>query len=255
VHVSADNLSQSGGRNVPAGTSDDTEHVSSGGRRQPARDVPAGTSSKPQPADPTCHIDGVGPIEPETARRLACDSNVLGAIVTEHGNVLALGRTRRLVSRALRRALMIRDRMCRFPGCHQTRHLQAHHRTSWADGGATDLDNLILLCQWHHTAVHEGGMTIRPATGDRTRQRWEFVMPDGSPHRPWYTADRLPILLAEQLDRQRALDTGKLSAVTGFNHPDAQTIRPGWAGEPFDLHACVQAIFGMKLPDQDQQAA
>jgi hypothetical protein len=102
---------------------------------------------------------------------------------------------------------------------------------------------------------HEGGMTIRRDPAKGARPGWEFVMPDGSPHRPWYTADRLPILLAEQLDRQRALDTGKLSAVTGFNHPDAQTIRPGWAGEPFDLHACVQAIFGMKLPDQDQQAA
>jgi predicted restriction endonuclease len=99
-------------------------------------------------------------------------------------DVLALGRTRRLVSRALRRALMIRDRMCRFPGCHQTRHLQAHHRVSWADGGATDLDNLILLCQWHHTAVHEGGMSIRPDTSDRGTSGWVFVMPDGSPHRP-----------------------------------------------------------------------
>jgi hypothetical protein len=139
VHVSAENLSGRGGE----------------------PDVPAGTFSGPRRTDPTCHVDGVGPIEAETARRLACDSPLLGSIVAEHGNVLALGRTRRLVSRALRRALMIRDSMCRFPGCHQTRHLQAHHRVSWADGGMTDLDNLILLCQWHHTAVHEGGMTIR----------------------------------------------------------------------------------------------
>jgi hypothetical protein len=57
------------------------------------------------------------------------------------------------VSRALRRALMIRDSMCRFPGCHQTRHLQAHHRVAWADGGATDLDNLILLRLSHESHV------------------------------------------------------------------------------------------------------
>jgi hypothetical protein len=43
--------------------------------------------------------------------------------------------------------------------------------------------------------------------------------------------------------------------VTGFNHPDAATIRPGWAGERFDLHECVQALFRMRLPDQEQEAA
>ena len=106
---------------------------------------------------------GVGRDEAETARRLACDADVMGAVVDAEGQVLALGRTQRLVSRAQRRALMIRDGMCQYPGCHQTRHLKAHHLVSWADGGPTDLDNLILLCQWHHTAVHEGGMRIVPA--------------------------------------------------------------------------------------------
>jgi hypothetical protein len=292
VHVSAENLGRRiGDGNVPAGTCDDAEDKVAGGTRHGGRDVPAGTCvdsdtngsgrlrhdsdggdvlagsggevgdvpagtfSAEEVADPTCHIDGVGPIETETARRLACDSSLLGAVVTKHGNVLALGRSRRLVSRALRRALMIRDSMCRFPGCHQTRHLQAHHRISWADGGATDLGNLILLCQWHHTAVHEGGMTIRHTASDEPGQRWEFVMPDGSPHRPWYTTEHLPTLLRQQLDRQREHDTAQLAAVTGFNHPDAQTIRPGWAGERFDLHECVQALFNMKLPEQDQQAA
>jgi hypothetical protein len=286
VHVSAENLSRSAGPDVPAGTRDNHEEAS-GGSDVVAGDVPAGTPERVKPdsagtgsavenvpagthhpshddvsagtlsgrrrVDPTCHIDGVGPIEAETARRLSCDSSLLGAIVTERGKVLALGRTRRLVSRALRRALMIRDRMCRFPGCHQTRHLQAHHRIPWADGGATDLDNLILLCQWHHTAVHEGGMIIRPATGEGVRG--EFVMPDGKPHQPWYSAERLPHLLCDQLDRQRAEDAANLTAVTGFNHPAAQTIRPGWAGERFDLHECVHALFRIKLPDQDQQAA
>jgi len=266
VHVSAENLSRSGSGNVPAGTRANLEEASGGsdvaagdtpaGTRHPSHEnVPAGTFARPRRVDPTCHIDGAGPIEPETARRLACDSNLLGAIVAEHGNVLALGRTRRLVSRALRRALMIRDTMCRFPGCHQTRHLQAHHRISWADGGVTDLDNLILLCQWHHTAVHAGGMTIRHRAGHGAAMRWEFLMPDGSPHRPWQTAELLPVLLGEQLNRQRERDVARLARVTDFNHPDARTIRPGWAGERFDLHACVQALFGMRLPNQDQQAA
>ena len=80
------------------------------------------------------------------------------------------GRTKRLVSTAQRRALMIRDHgMCQYPGCHQTRHLKAHHLIPWILGGRTDLENLILLCQWHHTAVHEGGII------DQQRPRWLAV--------------------------------------------------------------------------------
>ena len=86
-------------------------------------------------------------MEAATAQKHACDSRLLGAVVDRHGKVLALGRTRRLVSKAQRRALMIRDTMCQYPGCHQTRHLRAHHVMSWILGGRTDLDNLILLCR------------------------------------------------------------------------------------------------------------
>jgi hypothetical protein len=68
-------------------------------------------------------VGGVGSSEPATAQRLACESALLGAVIDKHGEMLALGRTRRLVSKALRRALMIRDKMCRYPGCHQMRHL------------------------------------------------------------------------------------------------------------------------------------
>ena len=100
---------------------------------------------------------------------------MLGAVVDKHGAVLALGRTRRLVSKPLRRALMIRDHgMCQYPGCHQTRHLKAHHLIAWMLGGRTDLANLILLCQWRHTAVHEGGVSISKGSDG-----WLFTKPDG----------------------------------------------------------------------------
>ncbi|MFT4164799.1 MAG: HNH endonuclease signature motif containing protein [Microlunatus sp.] len=140
----------------------------------PDADVPAGTPDK---TAPTCHIDGVGGIEPETARKLSCDADLLGAIVDAHGEVLALGRTRRLVTRAQRQALIIRDHgMCQFTGCHQTRHLQAHHIIHWFDGGPTDLANLILLCQRHHTVVHEGGMIIQRSSNPApSARRWEFL--------------------------------------------------------------------------------
>ena len=77
--------------------------------------VPAGTS--PPARGKVCHLQGLGGIEPDTARRLACDATLLGAITTHDGEVLDLGRTRRSVSKAQRRALLIRDRTCQYPGC------------------------------------------------------------------------------------------------------------------------------------------
>jgi hypothetical protein len=148
---------------------------------------------------------------------------------------------------------MIRDQMCRFPGCARTRHLKAHHILPWSRGGPTDLDNLILLCQTHHTAVHEGGMRIE--RGSDLGIAWRFLMPDGTPHQPWYTGEALPRLLQAQLRRQSAADHAALNGVTSFDDPDARTIRPRWAGEPFDLHACVQALFQITLPEAQANAA
>jgi hypothetical protein len=80
-------------------------------------------------------------------------------------------------------------------------------------------------------------------------------MPDGTPHQPWYHPDNLPRLLQRHLQERREQQTTSLAAVTGFDHPDARVIRPRWAGERFDLHECVQALFRMRLPDQDHEAA
>ncbi len=216
--------------------------------------VPAGTS---QPAEAVCQIENVGSIETATAQKLACDNPVLGAVVDKHGRVLALGRTRRLVSTAQRRALMIRDHgMCQYPGCHQTRHLKAHHLIPWILGGRTDLENLILLCQWHHTAVHEGGISI-----SNDPDGWLFTKPDGQPCHSWVSDENLTRHLdfARRHAQQQTAKQDQLAQVDSFHHPNARTIRPRWTGEPFDLHACVQALFTIKLPkpgeDQDQQAA
>ena len=62
------------------------------------------------------------------------------------GEILDVGRRTRTISPALRRALAARDRQCRFPGC-QNRRCDAHHLEHWAAGGATALDNLVLLCR------------------------------------------------------------------------------------------------------------
>ena len=85
----------------------------------------------------------------ETARRIACDAS---RVVMRHGpdgTVLDVGRKTRTIPPAIRRALAARGRTCRFPGC-SCRHCGVHHVRHWAAGGATRLDNLLLLCRRHH---------------------------------------------------------------------------------------------------------
>ena len=95
----------------------------------------------------------------ETARRLACDTAVVEVRRGPDGSVLDVGRRSRTVSPALRRALEVRDRGCRFPGCG-LRFTDAHHVEHWADGGETSLRNTVLLCRRHHRLVHEGGYRL-----------------------------------------------------------------------------------------------
>jgi hypothetical protein len=75
------------------------------------------------------------------------------------GSVLDVGRKTRTIPAAIRRALGARDARCRFPGC-TARRCDAHHITHWSNGGDTSLDNLVLLCRWHHRLVHEGGFRV-----------------------------------------------------------------------------------------------
>jgi hypothetical protein len=93
-------------------------------------------------------------VSAETSRRLACDASRVVMTHDRDGNLLDVGRRTRTISPALRRALEHRDRGCRFPGCSNG-FADAHHLEHWADGGATRLDNLVLLCRRHHRLVHE----------------------------------------------------------------------------------------------------
>src|SRR5688572_24110777 len=97
----------------------------------------------------------------ETIKRLACDCSAVVVTEDERGSPLDVSRKQRIVSTPLRRAVVARDRHCTFPGCHRTRHVQAHHVHHWADGGETSVDNLMLLCWRHHQLLHEGGYRIR----------------------------------------------------------------------------------------------
>lgn len=75
-------------------------------------------------------------------------------------------------SRRLRRALEHRDRCCAVPGCGATRGLHAHHIVHWEDGGPTDLDNLVLLCPFHHRLHHFGGITITGPASNPAADHW-----------------------------------------------------------------------------------
>ena len=98
-------------------------------------------------------------VSAETSRRVTCDAGLVSVTHDADGQVLDVGRRTRTIPPSLRRALEVRDRGCRFPGCG-LRFTDAHHIEHWADGGRTELRNLVLLCKRHHRAVHEGGMRV-----------------------------------------------------------------------------------------------
>ncbi|HET6653330.1 MAG TPA: DUF222 domain-containing protein, partial [Nocardioides sp.] len=111
----------------------------------------------------------------ETVRRLACDAEIIPAMLGSVGEVLDVGRSQRLVTAAIWKALVLRDGHCRFPGCRRMPlACDAHHLHHWADGGETSLDNLVLLCRAHHTLIHATPWQARLNPIDR---RPEFRRP------------------------------------------------------------------------------
>ena len=95
-------------------------------------------------------------------RRLACDAAIIPAVLGGDGQVLDLGKSRRLFTGAVRRALVLRDGGCAFPGCDRpARWCQGHHILSWLRGGSTSVANGVLLCGHHHRVVHHEDWEIR----------------------------------------------------------------------------------------------
>jgi hypothetical protein len=108
-------------------------------------------------------------IAPETVRRLACDANVIPAVLGGRSEVLDQGRATRLATPGQLAALWLRDAGCTFPGCTTPAHwCDAHHLTHWADGGTSTLTNLALLCGRHHSIVHRDHLIGRVTTSTVT---------------------------------------------------------------------------------------
>lgn len=128
-------------------------------------------------SDGMCRTKGGVALAVETARRLGCDASAVALIHHPDSSVDA-GRRTRIVPRPMRRALKMRDRHCVFPGCTTTAGTHAHHVVHWSQGGVTSLDNLALLCPFHHRRLHEGGYGMRAAPPGE-KDRWVFTRPDG----------------------------------------------------------------------------
>ncbi|MGH3650524.1 MAG: DUF222 domain-containing protein [Acidimicrobiia bacterium] len=122
-------------------------------------------------------LDNGALIPNSTAQRLGCDP-VIRTIIQHGHQVIGVGRASRQIPRWLRDLVYQRDGyQCQHPGCGHTRWLQVHHIVSWADGGPTDLDNLILLCGFHHRYLHEHRWHITGPPHQRV-----FRRPDQTPH-------------------------------------------------------------------------
>ena len=172
----------------------------------------------------------------ETSRRVACDCSTITVVEDDAGEPLSIGRRSRSIPPAIRRALRLRDRGCRFPGCTHTCFVDGHHIEHWADGGETSLDNLVLLCRYHHRLVHEGGYGCeRTANG-----RVVFTAPDRSAlPESWL----LPGIAADQ-DPQRWFQR-EIADID----IEPETCSPAWyAGDKMDWHMAVSALFETSSP-------
>ena len=114
-----------------------------------------------QPGSPAAELEWAGEVPAETARRLACDCTLTPVFRGAESHQVDAGRTSRVIPPSMRRALIARDKHCRFPGCDRpVAWTQGHHLKHWADGGPTLIFNLALLCGRHHHLTHEGGITL-----------------------------------------------------------------------------------------------
>jgi 5-methylcytosine-specific restriction endonuclease McrA len=164
----------------------------------------------------------------ETSRRLACDASRVVMRHDDDGNVVEIGARTRTIPPALRRALHHRDQGCRFPGCGLP-FGQGHHIKHWAQGGATILSNLAMLCRRHHRAVHEEGFQVDRRPDGTLRFRW----PDGRPLRD------VPIPSAVPADPAHAFRAGHLAQ--GL-HLHARTACPSWTGERFNVAWAIDVL-------------
>jgi hypothetical protein len=183
---------------------------------------------------------GVSYVSREAARRLSCDAGVVEIVEDEHGVPLSVGRKRRTIAGALKRALRRRDRGCSYPGCTNRLFLEGHHIRHWADGGETSLKNTAQLCSAHHRYVHEYGYSIELGSD----QRPQFRDPTGrlvavAPERP--CGDELGWPWIRRMNEPLAIDAG--------------TNVCGWDGRPPDYSRIIDHLVAADSTDKHVKVA
>ncbi len=131
---------------------------------------------------------GGGVIHPRVASALCCDAVMRAIAHDRDGHVVGIGRASRIVPEWLRAQLVERDGGCTFPGCHHKHYVKAHHIWAWEWGGPTNLDNLTLVCSFHHDLIHKHGWRValgrRPGLTHWFRPNNQLYEPNRAPPEP-----------------------------------------------------------------------
>ena len=210
----------------------DAAELAAAVRADQAEDAGGSVSAEATPERRRRVVTGRGrstSLAPSAITRLACTADLRLAGIDDaddpRGHPADIGRRSRRVPPDLRRALVLRDRHCRFPGCHRTHRLHAHHVWHWALGGPTDLDNLLLVCSFHHRFVHDAHWQLHAV--DPINGRWTFHPPGGAtPRHP-----------APPLDGASAETASQV-----LDDPHPRSLEPPWFDGPYDLSLTIGVL-------------
>jgi 5-methylcytosine-specific restriction endonuclease McrA len=160
-----------------------------------------------------CEIEHGTTLAVETVRRLTCDASLVRMLENSEGEPLDVGRKTRSIPPAIRRAIRARDAGCRFPGCTHQRYLDAHHVQHWADGGPTQLKNLVSLCRQHHRIISIERASYDGTELQRTHDR-QGIRIDGDTAATLWRGERMDYDLGVLVLLQHAERARNVSAET-----------------------------------------
>ncbi len=189
-----------------------------------AATAPSTNPQAPAPADPQTRSPADPQTHPPADPCLVCDASRVRVTLAPDGKILDVGRRTRIVPPALRRALELRDGGCAHPHC-ANRICDAHHIIPWQEGGATSLENLVLLCRRHHRGVHRGEFEVEvQAPGGASHVLFRDAKGEvlvAAPPQPALCDD--PVAALRRDHAARGLDPATLAAY------------PKWDGTPLNL--------------------